>query len=194
MNNFNWENHKRQITYDVVDHLARPLLTHQAGRSKSIYKFKNISSKVWPIYILICWHSFFSSTSFSKESSKVRYPKAGDFNGQWVIREVVDVAPILPIDEETLSALPGKILKISRKEISFENYKCSSPELKFETINTKRFFNEYRIDVPKGLAKSVTTFTVICDGKDTFDFSPVIVRQNLLMLIWRGALVSLARK
>lgn len=153
-----------------------------------------VCSKALLAIYFIFWLLLVSETAHSSSTKTKQPTDTSTIFGAWIVTEVLDLAPILPIDESTVNSLPGKVLTISGETARFIEYKCDSPTLKYNTIQTAKFFSEYRMDSPKGLPKLVKTFTLVCAGRDAFELSPMIIHRKSLLLIWRGALLELKRR
>lgn len=97
----------------------------------------------------------YSQSAYSDVTNKEKMSDEKNFQGKWIVRDVLDLAPILPIEEAMVNSLPGKVLEISDGLVSFVEYKCASPKLKFSSIQTASFFRDYKMDTPKNLPKFV---------------------------------------
>ena len=112
-------------------------------------------------------------------------------SGTWVISAVLDYASIAAIDGEAASKLPGRQIEFDRTSVRFLDLICEEPRVTRSKVNTKVFFQRYRLEVPKTLPKEMTSMDFACAGQDSLGLSPLLSDQGSFLFIWRGALLKI---
>ena len=112
-------------------------------------------------------------------------------NGEWVVRSVIDVAPVAAIDDAQLKSIEGKKLNITSQEISFEDKICETPIIKWSRHKPIKFFDSYRIDIPKNWNTKVYIADIECARP--YSFGPILLDKTRILFVWKGALLEATR-
>ena len=113
--------------------------------------------------------------------------KLSNFEGKWIIQEVVDVAPIAGLDDAQLAAMVGQVLNIGSDEIIFQKRVCKTPSFSWSHQNSQAFFRRYKMQVPKGWRVLVDRLDVQCNAAETI--GPFILHGQDILFVWYGALL-----
>lgn len=112
-------------------------------------------------------------------------------SGTWVVNAVLDYAPIVAIDGEAASKLPGKQIAFDEKSVRFLDLICDEPRVTRSRVKTKAFFQRYRLEVPRTLPKEMASIDFVCAGQDSLGLSPLLSDHGSFLVIWRGVLLSI---
>jgi hypothetical protein len=126
----------------------------------------------------------------SANSLALEVPRDG-IEGNWTIKEIVDVAPISGLNDNELQALLGGVVTVSSEKIEFGSRICDAPSLKLSHGRQKAFFREYRIHTPHNWSGTIDRIDIRCAPPHTF--GPLLVNGENMLFVWYGALVRASR-
>jgi hypothetical protein len=137
-------------------------------------------------YALFIFYLFLSSLACGSESGTERVL------GKWVVRNVVDVAPVAGLDDAELTAITGRVINFSSDEVLFQKRVCKKPTFTWSHKSPQGYFHSHKIKAPRGWRTPVDQLDVECAPPDTI--GPFLLNGQDMMFVWYGALLHVHKE